>query len=236
MPAAVNRIGEVHGKLTIVAKANKSPKSHWVCLCECGNEAVASNSNIVSGNTRSCGCEWVLSVKKEMIGLRFGSLTVISPGSGKKFNSSVFATYNCLCDCGGTIETLGMSLRNSDTVSCGCAYKVAGALRIKPPAHHKAMSQFNNKRRRAARLSAHRPFDPEFFDLFEVEAYALCRLRFEATGIRHEVDHLVPLRSKLVCGLHNEFNLGVISAAENNRKGNRFWPQMPTMDDTQCSK
>ena len=41
------------------------------------------------------------------------------------------------------------------------------------------------------------------------------------------VDHIVPLDSKLVCGLHNEFNLQVVTATYNSKKGNRFWPDMP---------
>lgn len=48
----------------------------------------------------------------------------------------------------------------------------------------------------------------------------------EMTGIKHHVDHVVPLNSKLVCGLHNEFNLAVMLGAENVRKNNRHWPDM----------
>ena len=47
------------------------------------------------------------------------------------------------------------------------------------------------------------------------------------TGIKHHVDHIVPLISEFVCGLHNEFNLQVITEEENLRKGNLFWPDMP---------
>lgn len=36
------------------------------------------------------------------------------------------------------------------------------------------------------------------------------------------VDHIIPLIHPLVCGLHNEFNLRVISAEENMSKGNKF--------------
>lgn len=59
------------------------------------------------------------------------------------------------------------------------------------------------------------------------EAYDLARLRAKATGIEWEVDHIVPLQSKLVCGLHCEANLQVIPAVANNKKGNRHWPDMP---------
>lgn len=79
-------------------------------------------------------------------------------------------------------------------------------------------------RRRATKRSATPAWVNEFFIQ---EAYALAKLRTELTGIKWHVDHITPLKSDLVCGLHVEFNLQVIPAVENVAKSNRHWPDMP---------
>lgn len=42
------------------------------------------------------------------------------------------------------------------------------------------------------------------------------------TGVKYHVDHYYPLKSDLVCGLHNEFNLRIIPAFDNLSKSNKL--------------
>ena len=62
---------------------------------------------------------------------------------------------------------------------------------------------------------------------FIEEAYHLAKLREKMCGGVWHVDHIVPLKSKVVCGLHVEHNLRVIPGTDNIKKGNRYWPDMP---------
>lgn len=80
----------------------------------------------------------------------------------------------------------------------------------------------------ARRVAARRNALVGWADSVAISAiYSRARDLTSATGIPHEVDHIVPLQSDLVCGLHCEANLQILTRSENASKGNKHWPDMP---------
>lgn len=74
-------------------------------------------------------------------------------------------------------------------------------------------------RRRAAKLNAM----PCWADKRKINAiYARASRLREETGENWHVDHIVPLQSPVVCGLHVHQNLRIIPALENIKKSNKF--------------
>ena len=94
--------------------------------------------------------------------------------------------------------------------------------------HYKKWEQANldtvnaiKARRRATKKKALAPWaNASGIKKFYTEASRLTRL----TGVKHHVDHIYPLQSEYMCGLHVETNLQILTEKENTAKGNRIWP------------
>jgi hypothetical protein len=86
------------------------------------------------------------------------------------------------------------------------------------------MRAATSSRRRALKISATPAWANDFYIN---EAYHLAKIRAQVCGGTWHVDHIVPLNSPLVCGLHCEANLQVIPGRINLSKANRYWPDMP---------
>ncbi len=52
--------------------------------------------------------------------------------------------------------------------------------------------------------------------------YNIAQMLNDVTGLKHEVDHIVPLKGKLVSGLNVCWNMQILRSDENRIKGNKF--------------
>ena len=119
----IDLTGDKYGQLLVLSYAGKKNKSHtWNCRCDCGGHSVVHSYSLRSGNTRSCGClksaptPQKATRYKDMIGLRFGRLKVVSFFERK--GTSYF--WKCICDCGAEKNVRSDSLKRGKTTSCGC--------------------------------------------------------------------------------------------------------------------
>jgi len=88
---------------------------------------------------------------------------------------------------------------------------------LKHYAENKAYYFEKTATRRATLLRAM----PQWVNSTELRRFYKQAIRLtKETGVRHAVDHIVPLRGRKVCGLHVPWNLQVITAVENSRKRN----------------
>lgn len=120
--------GKVFGRLTVIEATTQRKQGAvvWKCMCECGNEAYASRSNLEQGYVLSCGCLQAENVSqrsklrqtKDITGQKFGRLTAIAPTHKR---DSGYIVWKCKCECGKeNIYVNSHNLISANTLSCGC--------------------------------------------------------------------------------------------------------------------
>lgn len=125
-------IGEKFGMLKVLRRADTDfitksgkPEPQYECLCDCGNTCLATRHYLLyNPRTQNCGCINP-SKFKDMIGLKFGKLKVISRAPDRYISGKQVTMWNCHCDCGNDTVVSGHSLRNHHTESCGCGIREA---------------------------------------------------------------------------------------------------------------
>jgi len=103
--------------------------------------------------------------------------------------------------------------------------KVGGNLKRKSPLVHiegweaeRCRRKSNNRVTRAKQAR----MNDELTKFVTAEAHDLRERRKEQTGIEWNVDHIIPLKGKNICGLHVWNNLQVIPKITNLKKGNKY--------------
>ena len=86
------------------------------------------------------------------------------------------------------------------------------------PEYYKSLTSVRKRRHRAATPTWITPEQKLAMRQLYLQAMQLTKL----TGERYVVDHIVPLISEEVCGLHVPWNLRVITQEENLRKSNKL--------------
>ena len=118
--------GKRFGTLTVIRlleERGPSRQAIWECKCDCGQIIKVRGTSLRYGEVSSCGSAACRRLEKDMTGMVFGKLTVISKSDFK--NSYSNHTYwNCKCECGNTCIVMGANLRKGHTTSCGCKVTV----------------------------------------------------------------------------------------------------------------
>ena len=114
-------IGNKYGHLEILDFVKRENKAnYYLCKCDCGNIKVVDSRRLLYGDNKNitCGCnKWKRKNKIDMVGKRFGRLTVLRETEERKAKEIV---WECLCDCGNIYYATGYNLRTGHTNSCGC--------------------------------------------------------------------------------------------------------------------
>ena len=121
--------------------------------------------------------------------------------------------------------------KNRDTVKARAAARPAHEVRQykdkhkeKNPEYYKALTSVRKRRHRAATPKWVGADQKKAIRQLYLEAQRLTKL----TGVRYVVDHIYPLISDEVCGLHTLNNLRIMTQDENLKKSNK----MPDLDET----
>ena len=121
--------GKQFGRLTVQARGDDhvscsgERRVKWICKCECGNTILVTAHDLKSGHTLSCGCykRDIITQCEELVGRKFGKLTVISRAPNYiRPNGQAAIMWHCKCECGGTCIVSSGHLKDGHTQSCGC--------------------------------------------------------------------------------------------------------------------
>lgn len=125
----INVIGNKYGRLTIVEIIPNTKPTKVKCVCDCGNEHIGDQADIISGHTQSCGClqkerasesntkDWTGIISDYDIEFLYRDI----------MNDKGQWLWKCKCGvCKNEFTALPAKINNGHITSCGCAIQSAG--------------------------------------------------------------------------------------------------------------
>lgn len=246
--------GDVFGRLTIVRKLKSDNGVIWLCQCSCGKQAEARtsvlNRTLKQGGVSSCGCYHYLAKRRED-GL-YRCSVCHAWLAAECFSKSKWQAAGLTSSCKSCQQEYREAnreqrlatkrayhhrtkdsfkdrrkeyrARTKDAINARSArWRAQNPERRREVANdwvkrNRVYGTYRATLRRAQQLQA----TPAWAEHDKI------KLMYEKSSeLGFEVDHVVPLNSDLVCGLHCWANLQLLSKEENLKKSNRYWPDMP---------
>lgn len=233
------KAGKRHGNLTVVRELDRhNGHRMFKAKCDCGAVVKMRESHFYP-ERRFCShsCPLLREHRlSDLAGKKIGRWRVVEYSGQIIVGGKERAGWKCRCKCGTERVLNGEMITSGGSRSCGCLMIEAITRHKTPEAKLKAKRAASrkcargnparmkaNKIKYLAKLSKATPAWLTTDQWNEMNAfYGKARQMTKATGIRHEVDHIVPINGVNVSGLHVPWNLQVLTQAENVAKSNRY--------------
>lgn len=190
-------VGKKFDRLTVQSLDRIDKSVYYVCLCDCGKTTRVLKGNLTGGRQRSCGC------------LRSEKAREWAEARRKQATCHPDKRHEAHGLCKLCVAKRERELKP----------ELNRARQRRYEASHREKRNFYDSKRRAAKHLAM----PIWADKHAIATkYAEAKQMSQLCGQIYCVDHIVPLRSAVVCGLHVPWNLQVISKVENTKKGNKL--------------
>lgn len=246
MTARADLTGLKFGKLTALEYA----EGKWLCECECGTRKLILPANLKRGLTKSCGCSsnefrklksgdsepvWTKERQSEYYKEYRAKNAEAIKQKRKKYadeNKAFVSEGKRRCYEAKKDEYKARVKANyyanpSKKIKYQKAYaeknkeKRSEYLKEYLKEYYKK-NPFVRRLKTAMYRAAMNKAIPGWASLDEIKKiYEKAKAMTDETGIQYEVDHVIPLRGKNVCGLHCHTNMQILTAEENIAKSNK---------------
>lgn len=220
-------VGCRFGALLALRKDHSDFGAHWQCKCDCGSVVVRRVGDLLrrerNGRQQSCGC--LRARTQDAINFRCGKCGKAKPREEFYVDSKSASGIHGHCKaCNKEWRLVNKCLLQSLHRSYVARFpeKMAVIYDSYRRANLHRYAQHSARRRLQVEQAT-----PAWSNLEVINDIYKLAQEFREAGLDVEVDHIVPLQSKIVCGLHVQSNLRIILAVHNSKKSNQHWPDMP---------